>query len=100
MRIGVFPEREEILIHVAGFPQERVSLNTHSKFRRSFKAKRKFVVPGGGVEPPRPEGRRILRARLGFLQVTDSFQNHSPSKVWNTLSCSFVRVRVVRLSTL
>ena len=39
MRIGAFPEREEILIQVAGFPQERVPLNTHSKFRRSFQTK-------------------------------------------------------------
>jgi hypothetical protein len=28
--------------------------------RRSFKQMRIILVPGGGVEPPRPEGRRIL----------------------------------------
>jgi len=49
----------------------------------------KVLVPGGGVEPPRPEDRRILRAQPGFALVTDSFQNHSPSKVWDAVIVQF-----------
>src|ERR1700688_4589830 len=36
-------------------------IRSHEVFAAgSKKGKRKFLVPGGGVEPPRPEGRRIL----------------------------------------
>jgi hypothetical protein len=31
---------------------------------RSLKRKGDSMVPGGGVEPPRPEGRRILSPRV------------------------------------
>ena len=40
------------------------------------------MVLGGGVEPPRPEGRRILRAPLDVLLAIDSVQNHIPTKVF------------------
>jgi hypothetical protein len=55
MRIGAFPEREEILIQVAGFPQERVPLNTHSKFRRSFQTKGNLWCREGESNPQDPK---------------------------------------------
>jgi hypothetical protein len=51
-------------------------------------------LAGAGEGESNPQGtmyRRILRARLGFLQAIDSAKNHSPTKVLNTLSCCLVR---------
>jgi len=42
----------------SGGPRRR-ALSSH---RKSFKQMRLILVPGGGVEPPRAEAWRILRA--------------------------------------
>jgi hypothetical protein len=44
-----------------GFPGKWVtSLNSRQRLRKQLSERELHLVPGGGVEPPRPEGRRIL----------------------------------------
>src|ERR1700726_3385270 len=75
----------------------------------SKKSKRKFLVPGGGVEPPRAEARRILSplrlpvppSRL-YLQVPDFttclYSVPFSSKMTNVQLCKKV-CRFPRIST-
>src|ERR1700733_2868176 len=57
---GAAQEITTVLLQCEVFHRKSGARRHASGHRRSFKTKRKVVVPGGGVEPPRAEARRIL----------------------------------------